>query len=136
VSRARRLRAEAVLHLVAARLAVAVLPYGRLTRLFELPARRPELDGPERERICLDVRAAVQHATRWVPGSVCLSRAMAAQAMLRRRRITTTLYLGVGRLPKERFGSHAWLKDGDLGVAGMRASGPYRPVASYSGRRS
>ena len=136
MSRARRLRVEAILYLLAARVAVIVLPYPRLTRVFERPARRPEHLGPDRERICLEVRGAIHHAARWIPGSVCLPKAIAAQAMLRRRAITTTLYLGVAKRPEERPGSHAWLLDGELGVSGARASAGYTPVASYSGRRS
>jgi hypothetical protein len=134
VSRSRLLRLEASAHLVAARLAVRLLPYRVLTRLFELSSRRPEFTGSERARICLDVRSAVEGASRRLPGSVCLPRALAAQAMLRRRGITTTLYLGVARSPAAPHPSHAWLKDGELGVAGTRASGDYHAVASYSAK--
>ena len=136
MTRARLLRLEAVVHLAAAQLAVMLLPYRVLTRLFERPARRPEFAGPERERACLEVRSAIQGAARWVRGSVCLPRAMAAQAMLRRRAITTTLYLGVGTPSSARRGtSHAWLTDGELGVAGTRSNAGYTPVVSYSGAR-
>jgi hypothetical protein len=135
MSRPRLLRLEAIVYLIAARLAITLLPYRILTRLFELPARRPEFVGAERERVCLEIRSAIHHATRWVPGSVCLPRAIAAQAMLRRRAITTTLYLGVGTPSGAGHGSHAWLKDGELGVAGVQASRGYTPVASYSGGR-
>ena len=135
MSRPRRLRLEATFYLVAARLAVAVLPYRLLTRVFELPARSPELAGPEREQACREVRAAIHHAHHWVPGSVCLPKAIAAQAMLRRRGIATTLHFGVATRPAAAFGSHAWVTDGDVGVTGLRASRHYTPVASYSGRR-
>ena len=136
MSRPRLLRLEAIVHLAAARLAVRLLPYRVLTRLFERSARRPEFAGSERARTCLEVRAAIERASRRLPGSVCLPRAIAAQAMLRRRGITTTLYLGVATSATAPHRSHAWLMDGQLGVAGTRASGDYRAVASYSGRRA
>jgi hypothetical protein len=110
---------EAGVSIFSARLALALIPFRRLTPYFERPARVPELTGPERTRQRDAVRRAIL-AVRWraPAASTCLHRAIAAQAMLRRRGINATLYYGASRRPGHPLSTHAWVQDGAEGVIG------------------
>lgn len=64
----------------------------------------------------------------WTHGAfktTCLHEAMAAQAMLRRRRVGATLYYGAVTLPECGLQAHAWVQDGREGVVGHMAAYRY-----------
>ena len=129
---ARGLVLEAAVHLVAAKLALRVLPFRRLTRLFSRVPRRPELQGDERARVRDDVARSIQVAAERLPRAwACFPRAIAAQAMLRRRGVGTVLYYGAATLPGRGLSTHVWLLDGDVGVAGHVANLSYHVLARY-----
>jgi len=76
-----------------------------------------EVDDPAASAAVDRVRWAVHVAatrTRWKPA--CLSRAVAAQSMLRRRSVASTLYLGVD--PARSLEAHAWVRAGSVFVTG------------------
>ena len=128
------LRAEAVACLLGARLALAVCPFRRLTWLFNRPTRRREPTGPVRERVRREVRAAIRFGRRHsLLPTTCLHRAIAAQAMLRRRGVRATLYYGAATLPECGLRAHAWVKDGSSGVTGWRTArrDGYKVLARY-----
>ncbi len=135
-SRERWLRLEALGYLLVARVALKTVPFRWLTRVFERESRLPELEGPARDEVRAEVRRAISQAARLLPGTVCFPKAIAAQAMLRRRAVATTLYCGAATIPGRGLVTHVWLQDRDFGVAGHRVSGQYQPLARYSGRRA
>ena len=53
---------------------------------------------------------AVRHVSRLVPMATCLTQALAAQTMLARSGVASTLTLGVDPERKARFEAHAWLE--------------------------
>jgi hypothetical protein len=123
---------EAAMALTAARLALAVVPFRRLTWLFERRTKRAEVTGRERARLKTDVRWAVVAVSRWLPERfVCFPRAMIAQAMLRRRGVSTTLYYGASRQPKKGLTTHVWIQDGDEGVIGFLVAPGHKVLARY-----
>ena len=133
-----RLLAEAAACIFGARLALAWVPFRYLIPFFERSARTPELSG--QERICQ--RDAVRQAiltTRWRPPArnTCLHRAIAAQFMLRRRGVSTTLYYGATRQPGQALSTHAWLQDGEEGVVGYHRAQIEQcvPLARYPANR-
>ncbi len=76
---------------------------------------------------------AVQVASRrafWE--SKCLVRAITAKLMLRRRRISSTLYLGVARDGNQSMVAHAWLRSGETVVTGAQARVDYSVVSSFA----
>jgi hypothetical protein len=130
----RLLRAEAATSLLAARLALALFSFHRLTRFFNRSPARPEPTGPERDRIRKEVQGAIFHARRtWSLKTTCLHRAMAAQAMLRRRGVGATLYYGAATLPGRGLRTHAWVQDGETGVVGLLVAqrDGYQVLARY-----
>lgn len=132
--RSASLLVEAALCLLAARIALAVVPFRHLRRWIERPMHRPELSGDQRVRAREEIRS-----TLWILQSnprihtTCLQDAIAAQAMLRQRGVGTTLYYGAATRPGEGLAAHAWLQDGDTDVVGDPAarSHHYHVLARY-----
>jgi hypothetical protein len=132
VSHRRLLVLEAALCLVVARLILWLLPFKRLAWIFCLPPRRVSLSRESRGGLIAEVRQAIGSAARRLPGdSVCFPRAVAAQAMLRRRGLGTTLYYGAARSPQRRLQAHVWLQDGEQGIVGHEQAGEYWVVGCY-----
>lgn len=138
----RRTRAERLLLLEAfallgiARLMVFALPFKWLavslgrhmnesdTQICASDLRRARMVGQA-------IRSAANH-TPWE--SVCLAQAVAAQWMLKRRRIAGTLYLGVAKdeTKPEKLGAHAWLRCGDVILTGRESHRQFTVVATFS----
>jgi hypothetical protein len=100
-----------------------------LARRLGVPqAETPAMTGPDlaSRRVAWAIGAAARRAP-W--RSECLEQAIAAKAMLRRRGIASTLYLGMARDPVT---AHAWLRVGDLNVTGGRDVDRYTVVASFA----
>ncbi len=128
----RLLLIEATVYLLLARLALRVLPFRRIAAWLNRPSQRAELTGEERERIRKEVVWAIERTARHLPGeTVCFPRGLAAQTMLRRRSISTTLYYGAATLPERGLTAHVWVQDGDEGVVGHREAGSYHILARY-----
>jgi hypothetical protein len=121
---------EAAVMLFVARLAVRCVPSARI---FAWAERRPR-------RICRfaadEVRWtawAVEHVADGARmTSACLPRALAAQAMLRRRGISSRLCLGVARAGGETL-AHAWLEVGDDRIVGGADAGGFTRLAEFGG---
>jgi hypothetical protein len=136
LSRARRLLsrdgarlAEALVYLAVARAAVLALPFRVLARRLgvqcaETPATA--VADPALRRVAAAIAAGARRAP-WRAG--CLEQAIAAKAMLRRRGVESTLYLGLARGP---VAAHAWLRVGSLNVTGGQDVSRYAVVASFA----
>jgi len=128
---ARRYWFEALVCLSIARLALRLVPFARLTWILERKGQDYLRDG-ERARVREGVQWAISEASLYLPGeTVCFPRAIAAQMMLRRRGITTTLYYGAATLPTRELKAHVWLQDGAIGVVGHETAGEYHILARY-----
>lgn len=128
---------EAAAHLVAAKLALRVVPFRRLTWLFSRAPRGPELEGDDRTRTRDDVARSVEAAAARIPrAGACFPRAIAAQAMLRRRGVGTVLCYGAATGPGGGLSTHVWLLDGEVGVVGHDTGLGYHPLARYPPHRS
>lgn len=125
---------EAVLALVAAGLALRVLPFRRLvSRVDPIAPGAGEGHRPPREPAALRVAWAIDRAARRVPGSTCLVRALAAGWMLRRRGETSLLHLGVDMVDGLPV-AHAWLESGDGFVCGGPEARRFTPLAAFPNR--
>lgn len=124
-----------MLFVVAARVAIRTLPFRWLVRSFKIePSHRaPYADGGRRARE--DVRQAIASAARHLPGaSVCFPRAVAAQAMLRRRGLATTLYYGAAVRADDGLVAHVWVEHEGEGIVGHEMASQYRVLVRYPGR--
>ncbi len=131
--RDRLLLAEASLSLAVARLAVRLMPFRWIApRLGETMAASPEEDSADPEllrRIGWAVGVA-GHNLPWT--SRCLAEAIAGKAMLKRRGVPSTLYLGLAKDGQADLEAHAWLRCGSRILTGERASEGYTVIASFA----
>lgn len=124
---------EAASYLTAASLAIRFVPFRRLIPLFTRALPCAEVTGAARAQAIADVRRAVLGAAARLPNRpVCFPRAIAAQAMLRRRGVVTTMCYGVNTSPDRGLNAHVWLNAGDEGVVGQEISAQFPVIATYS----
>ena len=86
------------------------------------------LDDYKIAKIVRDVVVTISKFTPWE--SLCLVQAMTVQRMLKKRGISTTIYLGVNKENKNMV-AHAWIRCGNMFVTGGDGSG-YATVAKFS----
>ena len=128
---------EAATFLGVARFAVLVLPFRWVIRASG--ESEADLDGDAGWRPAESVErvgwgvGVVARFTPW--DSNCLAQALAAKRMLERRRIRSTLYLGVRKDDRGQLQAHAWLRWGDQLITGGRGHEDYAVVASFAGGR-
>lgn len=81
-----------------------------------------------------EVRMSILMSSANVPWkSVCLDQALATMMMLKRRKISYSLHLGVKKTPEnESIKAHAWVICNDVILVGGQRSKKYTVVASFS----
>lgn len=117
-------------------LLVQTIPFRWLAGTLGEPMRESAatLDASDLELAGL-TGAAVRAAANYTPwSSVCLPQAVAAQWMLRRRRIAATLYLGVAKESASPPGlvAHAWLRCGDQILTGAGGRQQYTVLTTFA----
>ena len=123
---------ESLMCLVAARLAIALLPMpwvlrriGTLQQASEFEPRAVDATTARR------VASAILAVSRHLPSlGSCLAQALAGHTMLRRRGISCTVCLGVAR-KDGRLAAHAVLRSGRVVLTGAEVLEQYTPVADY-----
>jgi len=128
------LHGEAALCLTLATLAQRLAPFRYLALTLGQSQRElPDTHPPRAANLSLRVARGLQSAAGRLPWhTTCLERAVAAKWMLRRRRVPSTLYLGVRRSGPGLI-AHAWLRSGPAIITGgIEESATYPPVAWFS----
>jgi hypothetical protein len=125
---------ETFLFLGLARLLTMAMKFNQFSRILGIQGSRepkaPDAAQLERAR---EVASVIAQASRRAPWKTrCLVRAIAAQLMLKRRRINSTLSLGVARSGNKPLKAHAWVKCGDVFLTGERPAMDYTVVAMFS----
>lgn len=105
---ARRLWLSALLLAASARLGLWLLPVRTLRGVLRRLARvAPPVRDPTPRRVA----SAVASASRYVPRATCLTRALAAEALLLGHGYPVRLCIGVTREGENGLGAHAWVED-------------------------
>ena len=121
---------EATVMVTLARLAVRFIPPARIFSWADRPPRRIK-------RVANDEVSWVSWAVEsvgekpWM-NTLCLPRALAAHAMLRRRGIASRLCLGVAREGPE-LTAHAWLEIGKNRIVGDTEGSRFTRLAEFGG---
>jgi Transglutaminase-like superfamily len=119
---------EAALMLMLARLAVHYLPPARVFAWANRPLRLTRRFADEDEEAGW-ISWAIESLGANI---VCLPRALAAHAMLRRRGIASTLCLGVAR-EQNAFDAHAWVEVGAKRIIGGEEADGFTRLAEFGG---
>lgn len=143
-NRRRVLLIEAVAHLLAARLALIFIPFPRLAAHIGtfVPPSDPRVmqvktgaaDG--QTRLAADIGWAVTRAARYLPfKAVCLPQAMAARAMLKRRRVASVMHFGAAKNAQKGadkpLDTHAWLDAAGVEVTGYPIAENFAEIACF-----
>jgi hypothetical protein len=130
--REQRLIGEAVLRLLAVRLALGLLPFPRALRLLRIVQSEASA-GRVAAAEASEVSRAITGAARHVPfRAVCLQQAFAALLMLRRRGLAATVHLGLAReLGANALNAHAWSSCGELPVTGVASARGFVAIATF-----
>jgi hypothetical protein len=129
-----RLLVEALFFLGLSRIATATLPFRMLMawtgrRRSGTDYKRTDTETVER------IGQAITLAARRAPfRAVCLQQALAAQEMLRRRGLKTTIHFGVAANDRRGIDAHAWVTHDDLTVIGD-GPGRFTPIATFTSDR-
>jgi hypothetical protein len=126
---------EAAWTIFAARLAIRLLPFRwiapRLGAYREAPSEALTTDAALRS--ARQVGWAIQTLARFSPWKAkCLAQAVAGKWMLQRRRIPSTLYLGVDRGREQWLEAHAWLCYGPEIVIGESHHERFKTIAALT----
>jgi len=135
--RDRCLLVEAYCWLGLFRAAILMLPFRWIANLAGLKPCPPDSPFPSQSR-ALEIGWAIEVMARRVPwDSACLTRSLAAMAMLERRRIPGTLFLGIAKTEPHMgsFSAHAWVLCGPDILTGEAGHEAYRVVSSFSSAR-
>ena len=123
----RRIWLESVLVLWVIRLAMWLLPFGVVRRLFW----RAKSGHPAQDDTIRRISAALRSSPKMVPGTTCLTRALAARVMLSRRGQYSELRIGVAKDDQGNLSAHAWLESRGRVVIGDRTDlGELSPLPS------
>lgn len=123
---------ECIYELLRARTAVRHRPFAETAATLQQPLT--EIRAPaEQIQVVLQVRWALGSIFRRIPWKpTCLMRAIAAQRVLARRRIASSLVLSVTPASGAVVDAHAWLEAGGIVVTGRNEKSKYVPIYTFS----
>ena len=132
--RGRCLLLEALATLGWAKLLLVTVPFRWIAPRLGRPMAESAVEiSLAEQQLARRVSWAVEAVARAAPlGFVCLPQAIAAKWMLRRRRLGSTLYLGLRRGEAAGLTAHAWLRAGDQILTGRAGSQAHHTVASFA----
>lgn len=108
----------------------------RLGRMASRRIPRPLPPGPRRDDLDGMVGWAIDRAAkRSRLRALCFERGLAAQIMLRRRGIDSTLFYGVRPGSDKPLDAHVWVLDRGFDVTGTPAAGRYATLATFPAGR-
>ena len=132
----RAMLCEALIFLVLAFLAVALIPFRVIVRVAAPYSATPFRDPGERLELDRLIRWAVLACARRVPfRAMCFEQGLAAQWMLRRRGVPSTLYYGAAPDDAKGLAAHVWVKDGDIPVVGCEVADRFAILAMFPPRQ-
>lgn len=116
------------------RFSILFIPFSKLARHIgkykeESTSKLTDIEKYKVNNIAWSV-AAVGKRTPWE--SKCLVKALTAQIMLKHRKISSTLYLGVAKDKQKKLKAHAWLRCGENIITGDSERSGFTVVAKFA----
>jgi hypothetical protein len=117
-----------------ARILILTVPFHKLSSLLGKHMEESSIDLNETEyEVIKRVSWAVKVASKYTPWeSKCLVQAATAQRMLKVRKISSTLYLGVKKDAQNKMEAHAWLRSGVIIITGGYEKRFFKEVSKFS----
>lgn len=130
------LLAESLFEVCLARFKVAFVPFRVYKQgLGQHMHTSPQQQSQQANGVAKQIKWAIAKSVRYLPfHSSCMVQAMAAKAMLKKRALATTFYIGVAN-DQTRQGklNHAWLRSGALIVTGYQKDlDSYAIIGTYA----
>ncbi|MBX2883993.1 MAG: lasso peptide biosynthesis B2 protein [Granulosicoccus sp.] len=118
----------------ATRLAINVLPFSRLERMLGKRMQESEREiSTEEQAYARRIRWAVGIISPYTPWkSNCFPQALTAKILLRRRGISSTLYMGAAFKEEGSLQGHAWLRCGPYYLTGGDSESRFGAIASFA----
>jgi hypothetical protein len=120
----KKTRADRILYLEAAfwlgisRLAISVVPFKRIAPFLGVHMASSDVNG-NRQQTASRVSCAIRVMSFHLPWECkCLAQAISGKMMLQKRKISSTLYLGMAKDENGVLSAHAWLRSGDAIITG------------------
>lgn len=124
---------EAVLLLFLVRFAIFLLPFRKIApRLGTNMKKTPEHVPEQSIEILQFIKYSLSRANRLTPWkNRCLVQAIAGKIMLKRRKIPSTLFLGVSKDKGKVLKAHAWLRSGEIILTGEEGREQFKVVSFF-----
>lgn len=125
---------EATFWLGISRIAILILPFRWIAPfLGQHMASSDENDENGNKETTISVSRAILTMSRHLPWECkCLVQAISGKMMLGRRKIPSTLYLGVGKEENGDLNAHAWLRAGDSIILGGGGLERFAVVSTFA----
>jgi len=125
---------EAAFWLGISRLALRVMPFKRIAPMLGTHmAGSAENDVHGDRETELSIARAILTMSRYLPWECkCLVQAISGKMMLRRRKISSTLYLGVAKKEDGDVNAHAWLRVGTTVIIGGGGLERFAVVSTFA----
>ena len=119
------------------RFMMSYMPFKYVKKRLGEPKKESAREEPlEVYRLAKEIRELVLLTCKYTPWeSECLIRAMLVQHFLKRKKIATTIYLGVNKDDLNNMKAHAWLRCGEMIVTGQSQKRYFIQVAYFSNVR-
>ena len=76
---------------------------------------------------------AINRVKRYCPWQIkCMAQALTAKQLLKKAKIPSTIYLGVGKENPQKLIAHAWLQCMDITVTGKEEKSKFTPLVSFA----
>lgn len=125
---------EAFFYMGIYRMCIKFIPFKKLNKYMgKLNEESTNCININNYRIAKQVGVAILTISRFTPWeSKCLVQALTAQKMMKKRKISTTLYLGVKKDDENQLIAHAWIRCGTFYITGGAIRQKYSVVAKYA----
>jgi hypothetical protein len=129
----KKLLVEAVVYSALARLVISTVPFKKYKNYIgKYNEETPYEIENEKYVVIKKIAWAIRVVCTRTPWECkCLVQALAAQRMLKKRNIKSTIYLGLKKDQKDNLNAHAWLRCGQEFVTGGYCRNKYVEVARF-----
>ena len=119
---------------LAAKILIPTVPFRRFKSLLGAPMVEHCVRlTPQEQLLAKQIKSAVSRADRLLPFHCqCFVLAIAAQRLLLKHKVPTTLYLGVAKDPIKTLKAHAWVRSGTMMVTGGAGHQAFTVTATFS----